>query len=79
MITRNNSYFAVTKDDGSFEISNLPAGVPLEFRVWQERGNFATVTVNGAAEKWARGKFKKSLEPGQSLTLNVEVDAATFQ
>lgn len=79
MITRNNSYFAVTKDDGSFEIANLPAGVPLEFRVWQERGKFSTVTVNGSAEKWARGKFKKTLEAGQTLTMNVEVDAATFQ
>lgn len=79
MITRNNSYFAVTKSDGTFEIPNLPAGVPLEFRVWQERGKFSSVTVNGAAEKWARGKFKKSLEPGQTLTLNIEVDASTFQ
>jgi len=36
LIARDNPYFAVTKPDGTFEIANIPAGVPLEFRVWHE-------------------------------------------
>ena len=80
MITRANSYFAVTKADGSFEIPNLPAGVDLEFRVWQEKGGFLQqVTVNGAAEKWSKGRFKRKLNPGEPLKLEVVVDASAFQ
>src|SRR5262249_1418610 len=54
MIVRDSPYFAVTKADGSFEIKNVPAGVPLEFRIWQEKGKFLqNVSVNGKAETWS--------------------------
>jgi len=80
MITRKNSYFAVTKPDGSFEIPNLPAGVELEFRVWQERTNFLQeVTVNGASEKWAKGRFKRTLTAGETTNLEVQVPGSLFQ
>lgn len=79
MITRKNSYFAVTKADGSFEIPNLPAGVELEFRVWQERTNFMQeVTVNGSAEKWAKGRFKRTLTAGETMSLEVQVPGSLF-
>lgn len=80
MITRRNSYFAVTKPDGSFEIPNLPAGVELEFRVWQERTNFLQeVTVNGASEKWAKGRFKRTLTAGETTSLEVQIPSSLFQ
>jgi hypothetical protein len=80
MITRRNSYFAVTKPDGSFEIPNLPAGVELEFRVWQEKTNFLQeVTVNGASEKWAKGRFKRTLTPGETTRLEIQVAGSMFQ
>lgn len=80
MITRRNSYFAVTKEDGSFEIPNLPAGVELEFRVWQERTNFLQeVTVNGSAEKWSKGRFKRTLNVGETLKLDVDVAGAILK
>ena len=57
IIFRKNSYYAVTKPDGTFEIPNLPAGVELEFRAWQEKANFIqSVTVNGKAGKVVEGK-----------------------
>lgn len=80
MITRRNSYFAVTKEDGTFEIPNLPAGVELEFRVWQERTNFLQeVTVNGSAEKWSKGRFKRTLNVGETLKLDVDVAGTVFK
>ena len=33
--------YAVTDDEGRFEIANLPAGEPLEFQVWHESGGAA--------------------------------------
>jgi len=80
MIVRDSPYFAVTKPDGSFEIANVPAGVPLEFRVWQEKGKFLQdVKVDGKPEKWSKGRLKVTLQPGEPKELNVTVDAASFK
>jgi hypothetical protein len=79
MLVRDTPYFAVTKPDGSFEIQNVPAGVPLEFRAWQEQANFLQkVAVNGKAETWPKGRFKVALQPDEQKTLDVVVDAAVF-
>ena len=37
MMPRKDTYMAVTKADGSFEIPNLPAGEKVEFQVWHEK------------------------------------------
>ncbi len=80
MIVRDSPYFAVTKPDGSFEIKNIPAGVPLEFRVWQEKGKFLQdVNVDGKAEKWSKGRMKVTLQPGEEKELKVVVDAGVFK
>jgi hypothetical protein len=80
MIVRNSPYFAVTKPDGSFEIPNVPAGVPLEFRVWQEKSKFLeNVQVNGTAAKWPKGRLKLTLQPEEQKAIDVVVDAAAFK
>ncbi|MFN0019232.1 MAG: hypothetical protein ACKVP0_13295 [Pirellulaceae bacterium] len=83
MITRDNPLFAVTKADGSFEIKNVPTGVPLEFKVWQESSKFIqSVKLNGAAAKWPKGKLslkdKDVLKPGETRKLDVTVDVSMF-
>ena len=85
LLTRNNSFFAVSKKDGTFEIPHVPAGVELEFAVWQEKAGFITkvnVAENGgaaAAQVWKKGRFKKTFTPDQKLDLNVTLDAADLQ
>ena len=80
LITRKNSYFAVTAADGSFEIPNLPAGVELEFRAWQERVKFLqNVTVNENSEKWKKGKFTHTLENDEVRELTVVVAASELR
>jgi hypothetical protein len=79
MIVRDSPHFAVTKEDGSFEIKHVPAGVPLEFRVWQAKSKFLQdVSVEGKQEKWNRGRFKVTLKPDEQKELNVVVDAKVF-
>jgi hypothetical protein len=80
MLVRDSPYFAITKPDGTFEIKNVPAGVPLEFRVWQEAGKFLQeVTVNGQAEKWSKGRLKVTLNPDEVRDMQVVVDAGAFK
>lgn len=82
IMVHGNGYFAVTADDGSFEIPNLPAGVELEFRVWQEKAKFIEkVRVNGQEAEWGKGRFVMTLaadNPSQN-DLQVVVDAAILK
>ncbi|MCA9270277.1 MAG: hypothetical protein KDA41_17470, partial [Planctomycetales bacterium] len=79
ILPRNNGYFAKTDAQGNFTIADLPTGVELTFKVWQEKvGAFQDVTVNGQSMKWPKTGFKQTLQPEQTLTLDVEVDAAPF-
>jgi len=84
MLSRDNPIFIVTGKDGSFEIKNVPAGVPLDFKVWQESSKFIPAAkVNGTAVKWPKGKFslkdKDVLKDGETRTLEITVDAAVFK
>jgi hypothetical protein len=80
MIVRHSPYFAVSRPDGSFEIANLPAGVELEFRVWQEASKFLQdVKVNAQPAKWNKGRFKLTLQPDETRELEVVVPASAFQ
>ena len=80
MLTRDNPYFAVTDKDGNFEIKNVPTGVPLQFRAWQEKLKFVSnVTLNGAGVTWKKGKLAKvTLEEGKEWVLDVTIDASEF-
>lgn len=84
LLTRNNPYYAVSAADGSFEIKNVPAGVELEFAVWQQKaGSLTKVTVqegSGAAaeQAWKRGRFKRTLTADQPLEMIVTLDAANL-
>jgi len=58
---------AVSKADGSFEITGLPADTQVEFQVWQERGGYVKdVTVDGKKTTWGFGRFKMKLKPGEN-------------
>jgi hypothetical protein len=62
---RNNGYFAITGEDGRFTIENLPAGVPLTFKVWQEKAGFVKkVKIDG----------KDTPIPSKGLPLTIPVD-----
>ncbi len=80
IITRDSPYFDVTDESGQFRIEDVPAGVELEFRVWQEKANFIqSVTVNGQEQRWRRGRFTLTLDPGQEYVMKVVVSASLFQ
>jgi hypothetical protein len=79
MIVRDSPYVAVSKADGSFEIANIPAGVPLEFRVWQEKAGFLTkANVNGKDETWPNKTIKITFEPDDKKMFDVTFEAAVF-
>ena len=77
MIVRDSPYVAVTKPDGSFEIANVPSGVDLEFRIWQEKARYIPkITINGERNEKFKGKLKLKLNDGETRMLDAVVDAA---
>lgn len=84
MIFRDNPYFAVTDENGEFEIVNVPAGIPLEFRVWQELvTNVTKVTYTGpdgvSEQNWKKGVMKVSLTPDTPLSFEAAIDASLIK
>ena len=71
----SSGYFAVTDENGAFDIPNIPAGVDLEFRIWHESTGFLSgIEIDGQAVK--KGKLQLNLTADQAREINVNLDAA---
>jgi hypothetical protein len=73
LVVQPHPYVAISDKDGTFEIKNAPAGIPLEFQVWHEAstGNNGAVAVNRPDLKWQpTGRFTVTLQPDQVLDLS---------
>ncbi|HUE69981.1 MAG TPA: hypothetical protein VMP01_03760 [Pirellulaceae bacterium] len=78
MLIRDTPYFAVTQPDGTFEIKNVPAGIPLAFKVWQEKLKFITTVKRQSGgqstdEKWPRSGYKVTLQPDEVHEMNIVI------
>jgi plastocyanin len=82
VMVQSSPYMAVSAKDGTFEIKNAPAGIPLEFQAWHESssGSNGAVQSDRADLKWQpNGRFTVTLEPDQVLDLkDIKVPAATL-
>lgn len=83
-LPRKNGYYAVTDEDGSFEIPNLPAGETLEMQVWHERGtgNDGVLVLETSEAKrlgWSsKGRFKLNLEEDEVRDIKVAVPGSAL-
>ena len=81
IIVRDSPFFAVSGEDGTFQIANLPSGIPLSFKFWHEvlPGGSYAITINGETETLKRGKLElPELAPDEQRVLNIEIDAGLF-
>ncbi len=85
LLPRENAYFAVTKEDGSFEIANLPAGEKLDIQVWHESatgpgGALVLTTPEAKSLGWTnKGRITVTIEPDQVKEIQVTVPASAFK
>jgi plastocyanin len=85
MLFRKNNYYAVTNDQGQFEIANVPAGEPLEFQIWHESGAAASNGLVGATPdapdaKWTnRGRVTLTLQPDEVKEVKIVVPPNAFR
>jgi hypothetical protein len=71
LLVRDNPYFAVSAEDGTFVIKNLPKGTKLEYVFWHEKpGNLGGLKFDGGETDAKTGRF--------SLTLDADKDLGTI-
>lgn len=79
VLPRSDPYFAVTAEDGTFEIAHLPAGEEIEFQIWHERA----AGPQGALEPskdWAKGRQKIKIPANGAKDLGiVKLNASAFK
>ncbi len=67
MLFRKDGYFAVTDQDGKFEIPNLPAGgEPIEFQVWHPTAKGGLSVKSSDFTTDAKGRIKIKLAPDET-------------
>jgi hypothetical protein len=71
LVVRENPYFAISDKDGKIEIKNLPVGEHT-FVVWSNK-LLSSVTVDGKATTWARGRVKVNIKTGDNSLGKVEI------
>jgi hypothetical protein len=64
-------YFAITDEDGRFEIPTLPIGM-WDFVMWHERPGWL------ASDRFPTGRFKLTIEPGVNALGDIRVAAEVF-
>lgn len=68
VLSLTHPYAAVTGDDGTFEIKNVPAG-PNEFQFWNETGGYLkNVKLKGGTTD-TKGRAKLTIPAGETLDL----------
>jgi plastocyanin len=82
VVVQSHPYVAISSKDGTFELKNLPAGIPLEFQAWHESstGSNGAVQTSRPDLKWQpNGRFTVTLQPDQTLDLqDIKVPAASL-
>jgi len=69
VVVQDHPYFAVTDENGEFEIRNLPAG-DWTFTAWHEKSkNISEVTIAGTKQEWKRGRFGQSINNEKTTNL----------
>ena len=82
IVVQPHPYVAVSAKDGTFEIKNVPAGIPLEFQAWHEASTNHTgaLVAERPDLKWQpNGRFTVTVKPDESLDLgDLKVPAASL-
>jgi hypothetical protein len=72
VLPRDNPYFAVTKEDGTFEIANLPSQ-EIEFQVWHEKKGYLEL------EGWDKGRFEQAIPAGELDLGEIKVSPSVIE
>ena len=66
VIITNHPYVGISDSVGKIKIEKLPAGVPLDFKIWHESQDksIEEVSLGGKKETWKKGTVQLTLKEG---------------
>ncbi|QDU81612.1 hypothetical protein Pla110_33540 [Polystyrenella longa] len=78
-VVSDNPFTAVTGEDGSFEIKNLPVGKEIKVRLWHERTGYIKTTGNKGKGR-PKSSVEVTLKAGEVYDFgDVKVEAEEFE
>lgn len=77
LLLKDHPYFAVTDENGSFEIANLPAG-KWEFQFWHEKAGYLKKVSTSLGETSRKGRLEVEIKAGDNELGTVSVPATLF-
>lgn len=79
VLSQDHPYMAVTGDDGTFEIKDIPAG-KQDFQFWHEAGGYLKNLTLKDGKTDSRGRASLTIADGQTLDLgDVKVKASSLK
>ena len=81
VIVYDHPYTAVSDADGKIVIKNLPAGIPIAFKIWHEEQDksIEEVTLDGKKQSWKRGATELTLKEGSNNLGTLSIAANRFK
>lgn len=66
VIVAGHPYVGISDNGGKIKIEKLPAGIPLNFKLWHESQDksIEELSVGGKKEKWTKGSVELKLKEG---------------
>ena len=66
VIVSSHPYVGISNSTGKIKIEKLPAGIPLDFKLWHESQDksIEEVTIGGKKETWKKGSVVLTLKEG---------------
>lgn len=75
MLPTANPYYVITKNDGTFEIANVPAGENVVFKVFHAR-NPTKLAAKAGTDEIKAGKITLNLKENETRVLEFEIPAS---
>lgn len=72
LLVHDHPYFAISDENGAFQIKNLPVGEWV-FQFWHEQAGHLA-----AREDWERGRIKMQIKPGDNDLGEIKVSPELF-
>ena len=81
VVALEHPYAAKSNENGELEITGLPTGKELSFRVWAQAadGAIEEVMINGKKTKWKKNVFEVDVKDGENDLGTIEIPAGAFK
>ncbi len=81
LIVAGHPYVGISDAEGKIKIEKLPAGIPLNFRIWHESQDKSIdeLSVDGKKETWKKGSVELTLMEGVNDLGTVLIKPARFK